>query len=74
LVKNIYFFSFKSVLLGNNQALCATGMGDLLLQLLSLNSSEDQETTPEVKELYTMFKHLTVDQTLPKKTLTYDQV
>ena len=61
-------------MLGNNRSLNATGLGDLLLRLLNLNASEDQQSFPEMKVLNKIMRDLNVGEGLPEKALTYDQV
>ena len=46
----------------------------MLLRLLNLNASEDQQSFPEMKALNKIMRDLNVGEGLPEKALTYDQV
>ena len=46
----------------------------MLLKLLNLNTSEDQNSFPEMKVLNKIMTDLNVGVGLPEKALTYDQV
>ena len=51
-----------------------TGLGDLLMRLLSIPTSADFEYLAEMGTLTKIMRELNVGQGLPKSALSYDQV